>query len=85
MIPVVGIQRTTDKYTRVLDVLSYLESGHVMLPEGAPFTSDFVAECEAFTADDSHLHDDQVDPMIDAVTSMLARMSAADLWARMGD
>ncbi len=82
-IPVVGIERTKDKYTRVLDAVGYIASGHVMLPEDAPFTNDFVAECEAFTADDSHLHDDQVDPMIDAVGEMLARMSVVELWENM--
>jgi len=50
--------------------------------EDASFTNDFVAECEAFTADDSHMFDDQVDPMIDAIGDMLARMSAVELWER---
>ncbi len=85
MIPVVGIERTKDKYTRVLDVLGYIESGMVLLPEDAPFTSDFLAECEAFSADDSHLHDDQVDPMVDAIQEMLSVNSAAAIWARMDD
>ena len=35
--------------------------------------SDFVAECEAFTADDTHAHDDQIDPMVDAINDMLAK------------
>lgn len=82
-IPVVGIERTKDKYTRLMDVLGYIESGYVMLPEDAPFTSDFLAECEAFTADDSHMHDDQVDPMIDAINDMLATNNAINLWERM--
>lgn len=82
-IPVVGIERTKDKYTRLLDVLGYIESGYVMLPEDAPFTNDFVAECEAFTADDSHLHDDQVDPMMDAINDLLAHNNAASLWEKM--
>lgn len=82
-IPVVGIERIKDKLTRIMDVLGYIDSGYVMLPEDAPFTNDFVAECEAFTADDSHLHDDQVDPMVDAIGDMLARMSAAELLERM--
>jgi len=80
LIPIVGIERVKDKYTRVLDVLGYIEAGNVMLPEDAPFTNDFIAECEAFTADDSHLHDDQVDPMIDAIGDMLAHMSLIQMW-----
>ena len=72
-IPVKGIQRTTDKLTRVMDVVSYIESGLVFIPEAAPWVSDFVAECEAFTADDTHAHDDMIDPMVDAINDMLAK------------
>jgi len=71
-IPVFAIQRNKDKLTRVMDVVSYIEAGYVMIPEDAPFASDFISECEAFTADDSHLHDDQIDPLLDAINDMLA-------------
>jgi len=81
-IPIAGIQRTSDKYSRLLDVLGYIESGYIMVPESAWFTSDFVLECEAFTADDSHLHDDQVDPMIDAINDMLVSSRSLDMWER---
>jgi predicted phage terminase large subunit-like protein len=70
-IPVKAIPRSTDKYTRVSDVLGYIEAGYVMIPESAPWVHDFVAECEAFTADDAHDHDDQIDPMCDAISDML--------------
>jgi predicted phage terminase large subunit-like protein len=70
-IPVAGIERTKDKYTRLMDVLGYIESGYVMIPEYAQFTNDFITECEAFTSDNSHIHDDQVDPMMDAICDML--------------
>lgn len=71
LMPIEAIERDKDKYTRVMDILGYIESGYVMLPEGAPWVMDFIAECEAFTADDSHLHDDQIDPMCDAINDML--------------
>lgn len=71
-IPVKGIERTKDKLTRVQDVLSYIESGYVFLPADASFVSEFVAECEAFTSDDSHAFDDQIDPMCDAINDMIA-------------
>jgi len=70
-IPVKEIPRSTDKYTRVQDVVGYIESGYVMIPESAPWVSDFIAECEAFTADDAHDYDDQIDPMCDAISMML--------------
>jgi predicted phage terminase large subunit-like protein len=50
-----------------------IESGLVWIPESAPWTNDFVSECEAFTADDTHAHDDQIDPMVDAINDMLAK------------
>jgi predicted phage terminase large subunit-like protein len=70
--PVAAIKHSRDKYSRLYDVLGYLESGRVCIPADAPWVHDFVAECEAFTADDTHAHDDQVDPMIDAIVDMLA-------------
>lgn len=79
-IPIEGVERNKDKYTRVMDVLGYIESGLVCLPEDAPFTNDFITECESFTADDSHMHDDQVDPMIDAINDMLATNNVTRLW-----
>lgn len=70
-IPVEGIQRDRDKLTRVMDVVSYIEAGFVCVPEGAPWLLDFIAECEAFTADDTHAHDDQIDPLCDALSDLL--------------
>jgi len=70
-IPVHAIERVKDKYTRLFDVLGYIESGHVYIPEGATYISDFLSECESFTGDDSHAHDDQIDPMIDAINDLL--------------
>lgn len=69
--PVQGIKHERDKYSRLFDVLPYLESGRVCLPESAPWVHDFIAECEAMTSDDTHAHDDQVDPMIDAIEDLI--------------
>lgn len=79
-IPVKAIPRSIDKYTRVSDVLGYIESGYVMLPNNAPWVADFIKECEAFTADDAHDNDDQIDVLCDAISHMLhnGRVSVAD-------
>lgn len=69
-IPVKAIPRTKDKYTRLMDVQGYLEAGYVKLPSSAPWLSDFLAECESLNAKFSG-HDDQIDPMIDAISNML--------------
>lgn len=83
-IPVEGIPRTVDKLTRVMDVLGYIESGYVLIPENAAWVHDFITECEAFAADGSHAHDDQIDPMCDAIGDLLAGGPAGFLaaWVR---
>ena len=72
-IPVEGIQRNTDKLIRVKDVVGFIETGLVNIPAEAPWVAEFIAECEAFTPDDTHAHDDQIDPMCDAINDMLAK------------
>jgi predicted phage terminase large subunit-like protein len=76
-IPVAGVQRNKDKLTRVMDVVSYIDAGLVVLPEEAPWIADFITECEAFTSDDTHAHDDQIDPMVDAIEDMLAKRKSS--------
>lgn len=70
-IPVKAIPRSTDKLSRVMDAQGYIESGYVRIPAQASFTHDFIEECEAFTSNDTHKHDDQIDPMCDAISDML--------------
>lgn len=72
-IPVKGIERTVDKLTRVMDIVGFIEAGYVFIPDtdDTPWVSDFLTECEAFTADNSHANDDQIDPMCDAINDML--------------
>lgn len=71
-IPVVAIQRAIDKTTRALDVVHYIESGYVYLPENAPFLSDLLAEASAFP---NGVHDDQLDPLMDAIDDNMAKAS----------
>ncbi len=70
-IPIEGVQVDTDKYTRVLGVQGYIESGYIYLPNDAEWIEDFIKECEAFTATDSHKHDDQLDAMVMAITELM--------------
>ena len=66
-IPITGIQRNIDKVTRGLDAAPQIETGNVYLPQDAPWLSDFLAESSAFP---NGKHDDQLDPMFDAVTDV---------------
>jgi predicted phage terminase large subunit-like protein len=83
-IPVKEIQRNKDKVTRALDALPYIDVGLVGVPEDAPFTNDFVAECEAFSADMSHAHDDQVDVLLDMVMDLLSSGNKLKVWENLG-
>lgn len=69
-IPVVPVQRNKDKISRAHDAAPFIESGNVVLPQDAPWLSDFLAEVSAFPAG---AHDDQLDPMFDAV-NLVQRM-----------
>jgi predicted phage terminase large subunit-like protein len=66
-----AIQRNVDKVTRAYDAAPHVQSGEVVLLEGAPHNGIFIAECTSFNAELTHLHDDQVDPMMDAIDILL--------------
>lgn len=83
-IPIEGIERDRDKYTRVQDVLPMLEQGLVWIPESAPFITDFIGEHEAFTANDTHDFDDQVDTTVDACVDLLSNSNKLNTWERLG-
>lgn len=70
--PIIGQNVSVDKYSRVLGVQGYIESGYIMLPDNAPWVRDFLSECESFTANDAHAHDDQVDSLVMAINDILA-------------
>lgn len=63
-VPILPIKRDRDKVSRAYDAAPFLESGNVLVPMWAPWLPDFVAEAEAFP---SGAHDDQLDPMFDAI------------------
>lgn len=83
-IPIEGIERTKDKLTRLMDVLPYIDLRIVCIPEAEWFTNDFISECESFSADDSHDHDDQVDCLIDAIDDMLSNNNKLKRWEELG-
>ena len=66
-IPMVAIQRDRDKVTRAYDAAPMIESGNVLLPRNAAFLSDLLAEATVFP---NGAHDDQLDPLFDAISDM---------------
>ncbi|HZZ57935.1 MAG TPA: phage terminase large subunit [Opitutaceae bacterium] len=70
-IPTVGLRRIKDKAARVQDVLPYISTGLVYLPKGEPFIEELLAECGAFTQNETHAHDDQVDCLVDGIQEIM--------------
>lgn len=68
--PIQPIQVEHDKLTRVQNVIGQIAAGNVELPESenSHISREFLEEADAFTADDSHLHDDMVDAMVHGIT-----------------
>lgn len=66
--PVIGIPRSKDKVTRGYDAAPMVEAGNVLLPESAEYISDFLSEADVFP---NGAHDDQLDPMMDAISDLL--------------
>lgn len=72
-IPMIAVQRYIDKIMRGNDASPFIESGNVLLPEEAPWLSDFLSEMAAFP---NGTNDDQVDPMMDAIVDILQGSSS---------
>lgn len=70
-IPIEPIQRNRDKYTRGLDAAPWIKVGMVYIPAEAHFKLNLVTELQIFDGLGTG-HDDQVDPMMDAIADMLA-------------
>lgn len=79
--PVIGLKVDADKLTRVENVLPYIEAGQVLLPENEnySFVPDLLNECEAFSRDMSHLHDDIVDALVHLIGEAIAKTTVSIL------
>ncbi len=72
-VAILPIQRNRDKATRSADAAPHVQARQVFLPEGREFSTAFIAEASSFTRLMTHLHDDQIDPFMDAVEILLDR------------
>ncbi len=66
-IPILPVQRDRDKYTRLMDILNYIQAGKLYLPANAVYTKIMVDEMLAFSGDMKHEHDDIIDTIIDGL------------------
>lgn len=67
---VTAIQRTEGKYARALKATPYIKDGDIYIMEGAEGDA-IITEATKFKADDSHKHDDQIDPLNDFINYQL--------------
>ena len=88
-VPVIPYEPEKDKLTRVMDVSPYIESGMLYLPMSKEFeiSKKVISESVAFTADDSHAHDDIVDCMTLALNIAYRKqpMHVASGWEEASD
>lgn len=70
-IPIIAVQRGTDKVSRVNDVLPFIRAGRLFVPESAPWQAAYLGEMAAFSPAMTHKHDDQVDVTVDALNEFL--------------
>lgn len=68
---VTGIPRDKDKVSRAKSGAPFIKRGHVLLPRGTSWLLDYVSEFTRFNSAMTHLHDDQIDPTLDAINDML--------------
>ena len=61
-----AISRTEGKYSRASKATQYVQEGDIYIPVGA-MGDGVITEATKFKADDSHKHDDQIDPMNDFI------------------
>lgn len=83
-IPVIAVQRSRDKVSRANDVLSFFNAGRCKLVGGydsQEWREPLLQEMCAFSPAMTHMHDDQVDCMVDAVAEFL--LPSGGMLARM--
>ena len=72
-IPIIPIQRNTDKVTRAFDAAPYVQSGNVYIMSNIDHLADFMSEASVFP---NGTHDDMIDAAMSAISDMTAPQSA---------
>jgi len=78
-IPIKPVVADKDKLTRLESVLAHIECGNVLLPcsKEHGFNPDLISEAEAFSRDDSHKNDDQVDCLVYAIMNTIQKLKVS--------
>jgi len=72
-LPIIPIQRNTDKITRAFDAAPYVQSGNVYLMRGLPHLADFLSEAGTFP---NATHDDMIDAAMSAISDLTGPQAA---------
>jgi predicted phage terminase large subunit-like protein len=70
-IPIIGIPREKSKVFRANNLVNWIKSELLYLPRNAEWLYDYKNEFERFSPVNTHKHDDQIDPTLDAIENML--------------
>jgi len=70
-IPITPVPREKSKVFRANNLVNWIKSGLLLLPESADFIYDYKQEFKKFSPLMTHKHDDQIDPTLDAIEHML--------------
>ena len=76
-LPILPIKADTDKISRAYAVTPIIETGRVLLPEGAPWLADYVDSMASFP---NAAHDDDVDSTTQALNYMIGRAGSMGLF-----
>jgi len=73
-LPIIAVEATKDKGTRISEILEYIQSGQVFLPssEVYGFNPDFLGECMEFDLAMTHAHDDVPDCLSILINNTIA-------------
>jgi predicted phage terminase large subunit-like protein len=70
--PIIAVQRSRDKVSRVNDVLPWVKAGQLWVPLSAPWAKAYIGELASFSPAMTHKNDDQVDITVDAMNELLS-------------
>lgn len=73
-LPIIPIDVTKDKLTRVEEVMSYIASGNVLLPvdNSYGFNPTLLNECAEFNREQTQIHDDIVDSLVHLINNTIS-------------
>lgn len=80
---VVGIPRDRDKVSRARSGTIPIAEGRVVLPSEVYWIDDYRYEFRQFSPMDTHKHDDQIDPTLDAISDMITASTTAERYLQL--